>query len=385
MIKHLKIIEYALSSLLRRKTKIIAIFIAYTLTVATLASVLFLTHALKTEATHILQGVPDLIVQRILGGRHDLIPVDYAEKIKDIFGVSEVKPRYWGYYYDALTEANYTVMGAGDAALELKLLDGKLPATEFECAVGKGVAALRGADYSNELILVNSRNIGVLFDVSGIFQSDSSLLTNDLVLLTNEAVIDFFGFEPGRATDLAVTVQNSNELQTVAVKIKKLFPDARPITKRELTRTYDMVFNWRSGMMLTVFCAAIMALCIMAWDKATGISAEEKLEIGILKAIGWDTDDVLILKFWEGVIVSMTSFLTGLLLSYVHVFYFDAFVLSTILKGWSVLFPAFQLTPSVNVLHIFTMFFLTVVPYIASTVIPTWKTAVTDPESVMRG
>lgn len=385
MIKHLKIIEYALSSLLRRKSKVIAILFAYSFTVATLASVLFLTHALKTEANFVLQGVPDLIVQRTMGGRHELIPMEYAEKIKKIHGVSEVKPRYWGYHFDALIEVNYTVMGAGGATTELELLDGSLPENESECAVGAGVAALRGADYSGELILVNSRNTGQLFEVSGIFETDSSLLTNDLIVLSDKAVIDFFGFPDGKATDFAITVRNSNEIQTVAIKIKKMFPDTRPITKRELARTYDSVFNWRSGMMLTVFCAAIIALCIMAWDKATGISAEEKQEIGILKAIGWDTGDVLVLKFWEGVIVSLTSFLTGLTLSYIHVFYFDALILSTILKGWSVLFPDFQLIPRVNVLHVLTMFFLTVVPYIASTVIPTWKTAVADPEAVMRG
>lgn len=385
MIQHFKIIEYALSSLLRRKSKVIAIVIAYSFTVATLASVLFLTHALKTEANFVLQGVPDLIVQRIMGGRHELIPVEYAEKIKKIHGVGEVTPRYWGYHYDGLIEVNYTVMGRGGATAELDLLDGSLPKNELECAVGAGVAALRGSDYSRELILVNSLNIGQLFEVSGIFESDSSLLTNDLVVLSDKAVIDFFGYPTDKATDFAITVRNSNEIQTIATKIKRLYPDARPITKRELARTYDMVFNWRSGMMLTVFCAAIIALCIMAWDKATGISAEEKQEIGILKAIGWDTGDVLVLKFWEGVIVSLTSFLTGLVLSYIHVFYFDAFILSTILKGWSVLFPTFQLIPSVNALHVLTMFFLTVVPYIASTVIPTWKTAVADPESVMRG
>ena len=385
MIKHLKIIEYALSSLLRRKSKVIAIVFAYSFTVATLASVLFLTHALKTEANFVLQGVPDLIVQKVMGGRHELIPLEYAQKIKAIHGVSEVKPRFWGYHFDALIEVNYTLMGAGGATKELRLLDGRLPENEFECAVGAGVAALRGSDYSGELILVNSRNTGQLFEVTGIFESDSNLLTNDLVVLTDKAVVDFFGFPEGKATDFAVTVRNSNEVQTVAVKIKKMFPDTRPITKSELTRTYDMVFNWRSGMMLTVFCAAIIALCIMAWDKATGISAEEKQEIGILKAIGWDTGDVLVLKFWEGVIVSLSSFMTGLVLSYIHVFYFDAFILSTILKGWSVLFPDFQLIPSVNVLHVLAMFFLTVVPYIASTVIPTWKTAVADPESVMRG
>ena len=385
MIKHFKIIEYALSSLLRRKSKVIAIVIAYSFTVATLASVLFLTHALKTEAGFVLQGVPDLIVQRVMGGRHELIPVEYAEEILKIHGVGEVTPRYWGYHYDGLIEVNYTLMGTGGSTTELELLDGNLPEDEFECAVGAGVAALRGSEYSGELILVNSRNIGQLFEVSGIFASDSSLLTNDLVLLSDKAVIDFFGYPEGKATDFAISVRNSNEIQTIATKIKRLYPDARPITKRELARTYDMVFNWRSGMMLTVFCAAIIALCIMAWDKATGISAEEKQEIGILKAIGWDTGDVLVLKFWEGVIVSLTSFLTGLVLSYIHVFYFDAFILSTILKGWSVLFPTFQLIPSVNVLHVLAMFFLTVVPYIASTVIPTWKTAVADPESVMRG
>ncbi|GAB6193606.1 ABC transporter permease [Desulfocastanea catecholica] len=385
MTKHLKIIDYAISSLLRRRFKSIAILVAYSITVATLASVLFLTHALRTETSFVLQGVPDLIVQRTMGGRHELIPVRYAEEIGKILGVGKITPRYWGYYYDGLTEANYTLLGTGGEAVALEMLQGSLPVKPDECAVGAGVAVLRGSGYSDELILVNSKNIGVLFDVTGIFRTESSLLTNDLVVLTDAAVIDFFGFPPDRATDLAVSVPNSSEIQTVAAKIKQMFPDTRPITKRELIRTYDMVFNWRSGMMLTVFCAAIIALCIMAWDKATGISAEEKQEIGILKAIGWDTPDILALKFWEGLVISLTSFLTGVILSYVHVFFLNGFILAAVLKGWSVLFPTFHLTPSINLFHLLVMGFLTIVPYIASTVIPTWKTAITDPDSVMRG
>ena len=34
--------------------------------------------------------------------------------------------------------------------------------------------------------------------------------------------------------------------------------------------------------------------------------------------------------------------------------------------------------------QIFVMGCLTVIPYVASTVIPSWKTAITDPEEVMR-
>jgi len=385
MIHHLKIIEYAISSLLRRKYKSLAIVVAFAVTVAALASVLLLSNALRIEAAAVLQAAPDLIVQRTLAGRHELIPVTYAETIRDIRGVGGATPRYWGYYYDALTEANYTLMGTGGEAGLLALLEGRLPADNTECAVGAGVADLRGSADSGELILVNSRNMGVLYDVSGIFTAESSLLTNDLIVLTDTAVQDFFGFPPGLATDIALTVRNSNEVQTVAAKIKKIFPETRPITRQELIRTYDMAFNWRSGMMLTVFCAAIIAFCIMAWDKATGISAEEKQEIGVLKAVGWDTSDVLVLKFWEGMVIALTAFLLGIIIGFVHVFLFDAFILAAVIKGWSVLFPNFDLTPQLNLFHLFIMGFLTIVPYVACTVFPSWKTAITDPETAMRG
>jgi len=49
-----------------------------------------------------------------------------------------------------------------------------------------------------------------------------------------------------------------------------------------------------------------------------------------------------------------------------------------------VLFPAFRLTPYIDIYQIFVLAFLTVTPYVASTIIPSWKTAITDPENVMR-
>ena len=137
-------------------------------------------------------------------------------------------------------------------------------------------------------------------------------------------------------------------------------------------------------MLLTMFFAALLAFCILAWDKATGISAEEKREIGILKAIGWGTGDVLELKFWEGIVISVTSLLLGLILAFVHVFVFDASVFASVVHGWSVLYPEFRVTPDVDLYQIFVLASLTVVPYVAATIIPSWKAAITDPEEVMR-
>ena len=384
MIRHLKILDYALSSLVRRKYKNSAIILVYSFTIAVLASILFLTHALKTEAKNILIEAPDLVIQRIFAGRHDLITSEYVEKIKSLRGIENVTPRYWGYYYDSFTQSNYTMMGLASKLADLKMEKGTMISRPGECVIGNGVSKARLVGVGDDLILVDSRGMGVVLEVVGTFTAESELLTNDLIVLSNADLIDFFGFPPGKSTDIAVEVFNENEIQNVAGKIKKLLPDTRPITKQEIIRTYEGVFNWRSGMMLTIFSAALAAFIILAWDKATGISGDEKHEIGILKSIGWDTTDILELKFWEGLVISFTAFLLGTTIAFVHVFYLQATLLASVMKGWSVLFPDFRLIPFVNIYQIFIIGFLTVVPYIASTVIPSWKAAITDPDSVMR-
>ena len=133
-----------------------------------------------------------------------------------------------------------------------------------------------------------------------------------------------------------------------------------------------------------ILSVAVLAFVILAWDKATGLSAEEKKEIGILKALGWETSDVLLMKCWEGVVVSLSSFILGVLLAYVHVFFASSVVFAPALKGWSVLYPDFRLTPFLSAYQVATLFFLTVIPYAVATIVPSWRAATIDPDSVMR-
>ncbi|MEJ2153802.1 MAG: FtsX-like permease family protein [Desulfobacteraceae bacterium] len=385
MQRHRKILEYALSSLLRRKYKNIALIAVFSFIVAVLSSVLFLTHALQTEAENILVEAPELIVQKVAGGRHDLIPVAYTKRIKMIPGIGKVTPRYWGYYYDSLTGGNYTILGVDREIEGLTLLEGDMPIETGECAIGKGVAAARRISVGEELVLTDGKGAFSMFTVTGVFSAASELLTNDLVVLFYEDIVRLFDMPADKATDIVVEVFNDTETPVVARTIQRLLPDTRPIMKSEIIRTYSTVFNWRSGLVLTMFFGALVAFCILAWDKATGLSAEERQEIGILKAIGWETANILELKFWEGVIVSLTSYLTGVILAYLHIFYLGGSFLSPALKGWSVIFPSFRLTPYVSVQQIFILLFLTVLPYVASTIIPSWKAAITDPDAAMRG
>jgi len=372
--KHLNILDFSLSSLWRRKGKNLALLAVYTLVIFVTASLLFFTQALKREAQLILEHAPDLVVQRLTAGRHDLIPVQRAAAIAAIRGVRQVAPRLWGYYFDPVYKANYTILAADDGSVPVG-----------SATLGQGVARVADTERGNYLALRTYGGEPLVLEVQEVLTPASELVSADLVVVSPEDFRTLFGFPEGQATDLAVTAGNPRELATIGAKIAEAFPDARPILKTEILRTYDSIFDWRSGLLVVVVGMAVLAFVIFAWDKATGLSAEERREIGILKSLGWETADVLLLKFWEGCAVSLTAFLLGVILAYAHVFFFAASLFDQALKGWSVLYPSFRLVPRLDAYQVAVLFFLTVVPYAVATLVPSWRAATVDPDAAMRG
>lgn len=371
--KQKNIIDFTLASLFRRRAKNISLVVVYTLVIFLLASVMFFTHAIKHESALVLREAPEMMVQRLIAGRHDLIPVSYGEVIAKIRGVQGVKPRFWGYYYNATNGANYTVM-----------VDPEMARVPGEIIVGRGVAETLPEGSHATIPFKTHDGEYVFLKVKAVMPSESSLVAADLVVMAEPDFMRVFGYPEGFATDLVLDVRNRKELATIAGKITQLLPDTRPILRDEILRTYDAVFDWRGGIVVVVLFGALLSFIVFAWDKATGLSAEERREIGILKALGWETSDVLLMKFWEGVAVSLTSFCMGVFLAYMHVFLASSTFFEPVLKGWSVLYPDFKLTPFVSPFEIATLFFLTVVPYTVTTIVPSWRAATIDPDSIMR-
>ena len=347
--RHRSVLDFALSSLLRRKGRNLALTAVYTLVVFVLASLVFFVQALKHEAGELLEHAPDMVVQRMVAGRHDPMPASQVEAIREIRGVEEAEARIWGYYYDPVYGGNLTVMASQDPALA--------PGSAW---IGRGVARNMRVAEGDMVPLRGYDGLPILFTIQKVLAEDSELVAADLVVLAPTDVRALFNLPEGLATDLAVRAGNPRELATIASKIVEKFPDARPILKAEMLRTYEAAFDWRGGLMVVVLASAILSFIIFAWDKATGLSAEERKEIGILKSIGWESGDVLLLKFWEGAVVSLAAFLGGVLLAYGHVFFFSATLFEHALKGWSVLFPRFRLIPALDAYQITVLFFLTV-------------------------
>ena len=367
------LIDFTLASLLRRKGKNGALLLVYTLIVFILASVIFFNHAVRREAALVLRDSPEVIVQRTLTGRYQPIPLSYADTIGAIRGVISVRPRLWGYYYDANFLANYTlVVPAGNQP------------ERGTIAIGNGISRVRNTFAGDTVGLAGYDGKPRNFAIIRVLDEESQLLSADLILISEKDYRDFSGIPAGYATDLALKVRNPKEYATIAEKITKILPDTRPIVRDEILRTYDAVFNWRSGLIIIIFSAAALAFAIFAWDKATGLSAEERKEIGILKAIGWETSDILMMKFWEGMAISLTAFLLGVILGFCHIFFTSFALFAPILKGWSTIYPQFRLTPFINGGHLAAIFFFTVVPYTITTIIPSWRVATIAPDTVMR-
>ena len=120
------LLAYALNAVWRRRAKAFALGGGLSFAVALVASVLFLTDALRAEADRARMATPDIVVQRLIAGRPSILNAADAEKLSGIASVSGVRPRVWGYLFLPALQGNVTVIGVHENAPGLTVVEGSL-------------------------------------------------------------------------------------------------------------------------------------------------------------------------------------------------------------------------------------------------------------------
>ncbi|QKF82797.1 ABC transporter permease [Halarcobacter ebronensis] len=390
---NLYLIEYAINSILRQKFKNIFILFIFILLTSILASIFFISNSIKYELNSTLKALPQITVQKLKAGRHYDINTNVVDEIINIAGVTDAIPRVWGYYYFANLGANFSIIGIDEYENQYKTSLNKI-IKEFDFSkalennsmiVGEGVKKALNENYYNEYFnFIKPDGTFKKVNIAGVFKSSLELESNDTILLPKELALEIFGMDDSKATDIVVKVANPEEIPTVANKIKLLYPDTRVITNKDLEISYQNIFDYKGGIFLAVFIVAIFTFFIIVYDKASGLSSEEKREIGVLKALGWKIEDVLKEKFYESFIISFFGYIFGVLIALTFVYVFNAPLLSNLFSGYSELKTSFQLPFVLDVNTLFLLFFLTVPIYIASTIIPSWRSATIETDKVLR-
>jgi lipoprotein-releasing system permease protein len=152
-----------------------------------------------------------------------------------------------------------------------------------------------------------------------------------------------------------------------------------------LGRVYALAYGRRAGIVLAAAIPALLALLVLAWDRASGLGPDEKREIAILKAVGWSNADVLWAKLYESLFVGAIATAVGLALGYAWVFPLGAPGLRATLAGWSVLYPEAPLTPMVDFSQLLAIALAVLAPFAGLSILPAWRAASLDPMESMRG
>ena len=386
----LSLLAHALHAVNRRKARSFALGGGLAFAVALIAAVLFLTESLRAEAERARAAQPDIVVQKLVGGRPTTIPKTESDKLTDIPSVRAATPRVWGYVFLPALQGNVTIVGTAKGAPAVSTADGVLEGGrditpgQHEMIAGVELEHFLGMMPGDELGLPSSDPRAHAMKLVGTFRSSLDLWTADVVICDEDDARALLGVPDSDATDVSVALSNPAEARVVARTILERIPAARVIERDLLERVYHLAYGRRAGLVLGASIPAILALLVLAWDRASGIGADERREIAILKAVGWSTADVLWAKLSESILVGAAATALGLLLGYGWVYWLGAPGLRPALVGWSVLYPHAPLTPRVDVAELLGVATAILGPFVLLSVVPAWKAATADPLESMR-
>ena len=386
-------INFFFLSLLHHRGKHLGVFLVGSILVALVASVLFLTGALRRDVQTTLDGQADLVIQRMRGGKAIDLPRVWARDFEDIPGVSAVVPRVHGRYFHEQGGVYFTVVGVDlfdrqvDQDLErlVEGLDLRAFLAEDQMIVGPAVAKfLRDNHYDGQYVFKTPAAESVPVKVFKVLPDQANLMGSNLVLMEMDLARRVLGVPAHLATDLALEVPNDLEGDLVMGKAIQRHYDIRVIQKKELATAYANLFNFRSSFFLLGAMLVLVTYSLILYQRYGLITGSERREIGILRLSGWSIRQVIALKMAESLAVALAAYLLGVILAYGYVFLLDAPLLSRVFFGHGNLAPGISLGHTLDPGLLILLLLLFTTPFLAAVLVPVWRLAVAEPAEVLR-
>jgi len=387
--------NYALNCIQRYKVRTLVIIVSLSIAAFIFASVSFMKEGLVREGELSLKYAADLTVQGMFAGRQSLINTSHIYYIQKTLGVKAVEERIWGYGNIGNTllvivgiDLNNSVV---NPASVYPLVSGSfLDSQENNSVViGKAVADLTGAEVGSWLAILTESNQVRQYEVRGVFSAESSIYNADMILMSENDARLFFGIPEGKVTDLLVYTEDVNEayyvtqLNFVAREISEL-PNVRVLTKDILLKAQETTYGARSGFFSVAWFTVLVSAAIVAFNQTVVVGHESKFEVGLLKALGFSTSDIIQIRLIESGILGILAGSIGIVSGIFFDTVLGAPVFRDFMLGWAVLYPAFSVPVRISAQTVLITYAITIVPLLFATVVPSWLNATVDPDLAMR-
>ena len=366
-----------------------------------LCSVEFIREGVEADVASSLGEGPDLIIQRLVAGRQASIPLDWVENASSADGVQLATPRVWG-YSEAGAGRLLTVMGVNATeygsvfgAIGTHILDGGRFIRENDTRkmlVGQGIVdmmAVSGASVSigvgSMLSLIAYDGRLIEFEVVGIFAAKSKIYSYDLILTDLMSARAVLGVDNLSCTDIAVWVDFGSNLNVAALQLDTFLSQARILTRDAMRTMMMRTYGDRAGVVALLWATLLLTVVLLAFAASSAGSDEIRKEVGLLKALGFDTVDILEIRMFESLTLGLLGASLGISAAIVYDYVIGAPLIAGYMLGWDLLLLNGGVPLAISFPTIFTVFAVALVPIMVATVVPSWRNAITEPDVVLRG
>lgn len=352
---------------------------------------------LRDEIEDAVRLGPDVHVTGTRFGRPAPIPAAAALRLRAVPGVTEVVPRVVGELRVGVRDEGAVVVGvpAGSVPGSLRVVEGRLFAdgAPGEVVLGSEVAARLGAKSGDVLPPMHRNEAGErTLRVVGVFRSDGPLWQSHAILASLETAGSLFA-ERDAVTEFLVRCP-ANYREPVAAKIRameSLGPAGAvpPIRPRASTRDDVEALLLRRALdretlfQLPLVLAFALGVPLVLVASGVGL-VERRREAGILRAVGWSQDALLLRALAESLLLALLGAAVAVLLSFAWLRLLDGAGIAPVLLPGADRVPAFRVPWRLAPETALVALAVSVAIVAAGTLPSTWRFATTPPAEAMR-
>lgn len=355
------------------------------LAMALAAAVSFVRDGLQRDAMTALDFLPDLTIQKMVGGRVDRVPVATAQRIQALPGISRILPRVWGYVPIKAgdQQAILTVMGMGPLG-EFGVVQGRMPQAPGECVIGAGAAQALGLESDQSFTLRDFFGAEHTLQTVGILEAKARIYGADLLLTTPDTARGILGYRVDECSDICVYLDNGRGVDAAAAAINAEVPGMRILARDVLADITRQTYGGRAGLVQLLWLLLLLAVLLSAWAQGVALHTGLGREVGILRATGWSMMDVMEAKLLEAVALGILGTVSGIGLGLVYVL-IGAPGIRNFFLGWSAIFPRFAIPLACEPESILVLVTLGLIPLLIVTLWSAWRLSIIDPDAALRG
>jgi ABC-type lipoprotein release transport system permease subunit len=217
------------------------------------------------------------------------------------------------------------------------------------------------------------------------FPASTAALTASMVVLHPADAHALLRMPAGMATDLALWVFHDEEIPAILPDLTGAFPWPVQIeTVTEARGRYAGAFSRRAGIAMVMLIPALLALALLTASAPVRFSGRAQ-EVGLLKALGWGTGDVVRFHLTRAGLAALPAVGAGLLLALAAPALPRFHLLGRLLLGIGSRPPVLYLTPGdrAAICGITALFVL--LPYLLATLWSALHSATADPLDLLEG